>query len=217
MDNSGLIKSTSSNQSQNTLMIKIAILSSHNGSGFDAIHEAIANKTLDAEVSLIISNNTNSNILKKAKKYEIDNFLVNAKTDENPDEKIHTLLKKSNCNLVFLSGYMKKLSAKITKDFHLINSHPSLLPKYGGVGMYGRFVHEAVIKNKEERSGVTIHTVNEVYDDGKIILQKSLDLKDNETLESLEIKIKELERMAIVEVIKNLQASHKQTFSSLKL
>jgi len=185
-------------------MLNIAILSSHNGSGFDAIYEAIKNQILDAKISLIISNNRDANILKKAKKYELKNALVNSQTDESPNEKIYALLKKSNCDLVFLSGYMKKLSSKITKDFNIINSHPSLLPKYGGSGMYGKYVHEAVIKNQEKISGVTIHTVNEIYDDGKIILQKSLTIKNDETLQSLEIKIKELEKIAIVEVIKRL-------------
>jgi phosphoribosylglycinamide formyltransferase-1 len=94
---------------------------------------------------------------------------------------------------------MKKVPLKVTNNFKIINSHPALLPNYGGAGMYGRYVHEAVIKNQEKMSGVTIHEVNENYDEGEIILQKSLTLCENETVESLEKKIKALEKSTIVE------------------
>lgn len=183
-------------------MKNIAILASHNGSGFDAIYKAQLDKTLNANVKVVISNNTDAVVLQNAAKYGVDNFLVNAKTDTNPDETIYNLLKKYKCEYVFLSGYMKKLSPLLTKNFKIINSHPSLLPKHGGAGMYGRFVHEAVIKNKEVQSGVTIHEVNEVYDSGKIILQKKLTLLDNETIDTLEQKIKNLEQATIVAGLK---------------
>ena len=93
---------------------------------------------------------------------------------------------------------MKKVSPAICNNFKVINSHPALLPKYGGKGMYGKFVHEAVIANKEKISGVTIHEVNEFYDEGKILYQESLTLNDNESALSLEEKIKALEQTAIV-------------------
>jgi len=185
-------------------MKKIAILASHNGSGFDAIYQACLQNRLNAIVTLVISNNTNAVALQKAQKYNIKNFLVNAKTDENPDERIYALLKEHACEYLFLSGYMKKISSKIINNFKVINSHPSLLPKYGGVGMYGRLIHEAVIKNKESISGVTIHEVNEAYDEGKILLQKKLRLSDDETAQTLESKIKELEQVTIVEALQNV-------------
>jgi phosphoribosylglycinamide formyltransferase 1 len=183
-------------------MTNIAILASHNGSGFNAIYKATLEKHLDLKIQVVISNNTNAKVLETAKRYNIDNFVVNSKTDENPDDKIYTLLKEYNCKYVFLSGYMKKLSPQITNNFKVINSHPSLLPKYGGAGMYGHFVHEAVIQNNETVSGVSIHEVNEVYDSGKIIFQKKIDLEKNETAQSLEKKIKDLEQIAIVDGLK---------------
>ena len=185
-------------------MKKIGILASHNGSGFNAIYKACLENRLNATITLVISNNTNSVVLQNANKRNINNFLINAKTDENPDEKIYSLLKKHNCEYIFLSGYMKKLSSKIINNFKVINSHPSLLPKYGGAGMYGIYVHEAVIANKESISGVTIHEVNEEYDEGKILLQKELRLSDDETSQTLEEKIKELEKSAIVEALQNV-------------
>ena len=183
-------------------MTNIAILASYNGSGFDAIYRAINAKILDANIPLLISNNTNAQALKNAERYGIKHFLVNAKTHPNADEEIYKLLKEHQCHYVFLSGYMKKLPPLLTSNFNIINTHPSLLPKYGGAGMYGRFVHEAVIKNKDKTSGVTIHEVNEVYDDGKILLQREISLAKDETQESLEAKIKELEKTTIVEALK---------------
>jgi len=182
-------------------MTKIAILASHNGSGLDTIYQAYADKILDINIQVVISNNTNAPALKKAIHYNIKSVLVNSKTDANPDEKIFDLLQENNCELVVLVGYMKKLSSKITDNFRVINSHPALLPKHGGVGMYGRFVHQAVIEAKENISGVTVHEVNSKYDDGKIILQKELTLTAEETVDSLEVKIKKLEKIAIIEAL----------------
>ncbi|MFT7860637.1 MAG: phosphoribosylglycinamide formyltransferase [Sulfurimonas sp.] len=182
-------------------MTKLALLASHNGSNLDAIYEAIKQGALEAELSLVISNNTDANVLKKAQRFGIDNHLINKKTEENPDEAIIKLLEEYGCDYVVLAGYMKKLSPAITNNFSVINSHPALLPNYGGAGMYGRFVHEAVIANQECKSGVTIHYVNEEYDEGKIILQKELSLDKDETVESLETKVKSLEKKAIVEAL----------------
>lgn len=180
-------------------MNNIAILSSHNGSGLDTLHQAVQKNILDLNIKLVISNNTSSPSLVKARSYGIKNYLVNAKTDMNPDDKIYDLLLENGCEYVFLAGYMKKIPPEITQNFKVINSHPSLLPKFGGAGMYGRNVHDAVVKNKEKVSGVTLHEVNENYDDGKIILQKELSLVSNETGESLELKIKKLEKTVIIE------------------
>lgn len=180
-------------------MTKIAVLASHNGSGFDALYNASISKELDIEIVLVISNNTNALVLQKASSLHIKNFLINNKTHEDPNSVIESLLKEHSIEYVYLSGYMKKISEQTTREFKIINSHPALLPSYGGNGMYGRHVHEAVIKNNEEYSGVTIHHVNEEFDKGEIILQKKLKLDFDESVDSLEMRIKELEKTAIVE------------------
>jgi len=182
-------------------MTKIAIFASHNGSGFDAIYEAIEAKKLNLQISFVLSNNTHSKALLNASKRSLQHFLVNTTTHADPDKEIHKLLQKHKCTHIFLSGYMKKLSSLLTNNYTIFNAHPSLLPRYGGAGMYGRFVHEAVIAAQESKSGVSIHYVNEVYDDGEIILQKELILEKKETIESLEMKIKTLEKIAIVEAL----------------
>ena len=172
--------------------MKLALLASHNGSALDAIHSAIVNKELDTvELALVISNNTNAKVLQKAEAYNIESKLI--------DEELFITLQQKNIDIIFLAGYMKKISPKITQNFKIINSHPALLPKFGGSGMYGRYVHEAVITSGETLSGVTIHEVNENYDEGEIILQKALSLHENETVESLEQRIKSLEKIAIIE------------------
>lgn len=179
-------------------MKNIAIFASHNGSGFDAIYRAIKKNKLNLNIVFVLSNNTQAKVLQKAKDYGLTHYLINAKTDKNPDYMIMELLKKHNCHYIFLSGYMKKISSTICNNYKVINSHPALLPKYGGEGMYGKFVHEAVIAHKEKTSGVTIHEVNEFYDEGKILYQESLVLSEHESALSLEEKIKTLEQTAIV-------------------
>lgn len=190
------------------MLKRIGILSSHNGSGFLSLQEAIEKKELKAQVVCVISNNTNANVLKSASERDIPNFIVNSKKypDVDLDEKITELFKEFQVDYIFLSGYMKKLEKKLLNDFKnkIINSHPALLPKFGGQGMYGTFVHEAVINGNEEKSGCTIHYVDEEYDEGEYILQKEIILSADETVESLENKIKELESLAIVEAFKIL-------------
>ena len=192
-------------------MIKIGILASYNGSGFETIQKAILDKKLDAKVVVVITNNTNAGVLQKAESYDIPYFIINDKRypGQDIDDKIARLLKEFDCDYIFLSGFMKKIESNLLNTFpnKIINTHPTILPSiYGGKGMYGRFVHEAVIKNGEKKSGVTIHYVNEVYDEGEIILTKELVLNENETVDSLENRIKDLESIAIIEAFEKLLA-----------
>jgi phosphoribosylglycinamide formyltransferase 1 len=190
---------------------KIGILASYNGSGFETIQKAILEKKLNAKVVVIITNNTNAGVLEKAEFYNIPYFIINDKRypGQNIDDKISRLLLEFGCDYIFLSGFMKKIESNLLSAFpnKIINTHPALLPSiYGGIGMYGRFVHEAVIKNGEKKSGVTIHYVDEVYDEGEIILTKELELANDETVDTLEDKIKELESVAIIEAFEKLLA-----------
>lgn len=189
-------------------MKRIGILSSYNGSGFDTIQKACEKNSLDAQVVLVISNNTNAHVLEKASDKNIPNFIINTKKypNENLDDKITNLMSEFKVDYIFLSGYMKKIEKNLVTTFEnrIINSHPALLPKFGGKGMYGSNVHKAVIESNEKESGATIHFVNENYDEGEFILQKKINLSKDETIESLEDKIKELESLAIVEAFKKI-------------
>jgi phosphoribosylglycinamide formyltransferase-1 len=181
--------------------INLAIFASYNGTNINPIYKAMQNNQLNISIKLLITNNSNSNALKIVQNLNINSYIVNDKTSSNTEKDIFNLLKKYNCKYIVLSGYMKKLSLNIVNNFTIINTHPSLLPLYGGVGMYGRCVHEAVIKNNEKSSGVTVHYVNEHYDDGKIILQETLILNDEETVESLQKRIKKLEQRTIIKAL----------------
>lgn len=190
---------------------KIGILASYNGSGFETIQNAIEDGILDAKVCVIITNNSSAGVINKAKKYGIDSFIVNSKLypDENLDLKITQILKDYECDYIFLSGFMKKIEENLLKAFpkKIINTHPAILPSiYGGAGMYGSFVHQAVVKNGEKKSGVTIHYIDENYDEGETILIKELELNADETAETLETRIKDLEKIAIVEAFKKVLA-----------
>ncbi len=189
-------------------MKRIGVLSSHNGSGFDTIVQACEKKVLDAQVVVVVSNNSNAQVLQKAEQKNIPNFIINSNLypNDNLDEKITSLLQEFECDIIFLSGYMKKIEKNLLQAYPdaIVNSHPALLPKFGGVGMYGSKVHEAVIAAKEKISGCTVHFVNEHYDEGEYILQNKLQLEENETVESLENKIKELEAITIVKALERL-------------
>ena len=116
----------------------------------------------------------------------MEKFRGNAYTDE---------LKAAGIDFIVLAGFLWKIPVSLIKAFHgkMINIHPALLPKYGGKGMYGNFVHEAIIANKEKESGITIHYVDEVYDHGQIILKATCLVSEDETPESLAKKVQVLE------------------------
>ena len=187
-------------------MNKIAIFASHNGTIFDTLYEESLSNLSDVSssfrIALVISNNYTAKILEKAQDKDVPNYIVNGSLYDDVDEEIINLLKKYDCEYILLAGYMKKISPVLANNFFIINSHPALLPDFGGSGMYGRFVHEAVIKSGVRKSGVTIHRVNENYDEGEIILQKTVLLVVNETVDSLENKIKELEKTAVLEALR---------------
>ena len=180
----------------------IAIFASKNASNLEPIYNAINNNILNAKIKLLLSNNTNAPAIQKAKKLNINTSIINSKNSNNIAQDIYNELIKYDCKYIVLSGYMKKLDSLITNNFIVINTHPALLPSYGGEGMYGRYVHEAVIKNNEQYSGTTVHYVNENYDEGKIILQEKIKLHKDETIDTLEEKVKNLEKIAIIKALK---------------
>jgi phosphoribosylglycinamide formyltransferase-1 len=112
-----------------------------------------------------------------------------------------------------LAGFLKKIPEKLIQQYpeQIVNIHPSLLPKFGGKGMYGDHVHNAVIESQEKESGITIHLVNEEYDKGKILSQFSVPVAQNETVETLREKIKKLEHTHFPQVIQTLLLSHEKT------
>tara|TARA_B100001093_G_scaffold313185_1_gene298861 strand:- start:717 stop:1307 length:591 start_codon:yes stop_codon:yes gene_type:complete len=191
------------------MILKIAVFASHNGTNFEAIAEACKSGMIRGEVVLLISNNKKSQAIAKAKNLGIHSFHISKNlepNDQKRDMKISSLLNGYNCELAVLAGYMKKLSRAVIDSFSgkVINIHPSLLPKYGGKGMYGLAVHKEVLKNNEDLSGVTVHLVNSEYDKGEILSQQIISISENETPESLAEKAKRVEHHLIIQTVKEL-------------
>ena len=186
--------------------MNIAVFASHNGSDLQAIIDACMSGRIKARVCAVFSNNSDSRALQRAQEAGIDHHHVSAKVFGGEDlmnDEILRILDAHNTDIIFLAGYLKKFSAEISRKYHnrVFNIHPALLPKYGGQGMYGMNVHQAVIKAKETVSGITIHRVNEEYDQGEIVAQTTVDISPDETAESLAEKVLEREHIFIVEVL----------------
>jgi phosphoribosylglycinamide formyltransferase-1 len=180
-------------------MKQIAIFASGAGSNAGKIIEYLLadipeDQNHRIKVSLVVCNKPGAGVLQIAESHRIPTLLIdkekffrgNAYVDE---------LKAAGIDFIVLAGFLWKIPATLIKAFpkKIINIHPALLPKYGGKGMYGHFVHEAVIANKEKESGITIHYVDELYDHGQIVLQAFCPLDENETPETLAKKIHQLE------------------------
>jgi phosphoribosylglycinamide formyltransferase-1 len=186
---------------------KLAIFASGSGSNAQNICNYFTNHP-DVEVVLICTNKLNSFVVKRAKKLNIPVTFI-TKTELNNFDNLHKKLQKNKVNFIILAGFLLKLPTVMVKKYpnRILNIHPSLLPKYGGKGMYGNNVHKAVLENKETESGISIHFVNQNYDEGKLLLQEKCSVSTNETLETLTAKIHQLEQnyfpLTIEKALKN--------------
>ena len=175
----------------------IVVFASGTGSNFKNIVEKIKFNNLNAEVVLLVSNNSNCNAITFAKKNSINTFIYNSKkypTDSNQDILLKKI-KQYEVDLILLAGYMKKISKNLVKNYKnkILNIHPSLLPKYGGKGFYGMKVHEAVYANKDKKTGATVHFVDEGYDTGPILIHRAINLKSGEKPSIISAKVLKLE------------------------
>lgn len=186
------------------MKLKLGFLASHNGTDMQAIIDAIETKKLNAVAKIVISNNSTAKALQYAKTHNIPAIHISSQTTLDEDASIKKALKEHKVNVVILAGYMKKIGPKTLKEFEnrIINVHPALLPKYAG--LYGDAVHEAVLKNKEQITGATIHLVDNQYDHGKILAQKSIRIGEKDTLNSLKRRIQTLEKALFLKVLQDL-------------
>ncbi|MGE0109766.1 MAG: phosphoribosylglycinamide formyltransferase [Bdellovibrionales bacterium] len=191
--------------------VRVGFLASHNGTAFRKILEKSEGAPVHIIPAVLITNNRGAGCLDVAAEYDVSAFVVNKTTvgEENIDRTIRDHLLEHKTDFVILAGYMKKLGPETLRAFsgRILNSHPALLPKFGGQGMYGRRVHEAVIAAKEKESGVTVHLATADYDEGPIVTQIKIPLADDETLESLEERVKALEVDAYLQAIAKLVLS----------
>ena len=174
-----------------------------NGTTLQSIIDNIENGVLDAKINLVVSDNENAFALERAKKANIPTYIIENKTTEEIDIELDSLLKKYEIDLIVLVGYLKLIGKRLVNNYTIINTHPSLLPKFGGKGMYGMNVHTAVVESGEKISGPTVHFVNDKYDEGNIISQTIVELDEEETPESLSAKVQAAEKVQLIKVLKN--------------
>lgn len=184
-------------------MTRIAILASGSGSNAENIIQYFKGVSL-LEFPLIISNKKDAFVHERAKKIGIPSFTIN-KSGFETGEALR-LLKEYRIDFIVLVGFLLKIPENLLQSYpnKIINIHPALLPKYGGKGMYGSHVHEAVVANKETETGITIHYVNEHYDEGKPIFRAKCPVLPDDTPDDVAKKVHELEYKYFPEVIKNL-------------
>jgi len=174
-----------------------------NGTTLQSVIDNIENGVLDAKINLVVSDNENAYALERAKKAGIPTYIIKNKTTEEIDIELDNLLKNYQIDLIVLVGYLKLIGKRLVNNYTIINTHPSLLPKFGGKGMYGMNVHKAVVEAGEKISGPTVHFVNDKYDEGNIISQSIVELDENETAESLSAKVQAAEKIQLIKVLKD--------------
>ena len=189
--------------------LRIGVLASHNGTTLQAIIDACEAGALTAQVVTVISNNSQSGATQRAQRHAIPFAHLSGRTHPDPaalDEAICNALVEYDVDIVVLAGYMKKLGPHTLKQFEgcIFNTHPALLPKFGGQGMYGSRVHEAVLAAGESITGVSIHRVDAGYDTGPVIAQCEVPIYSDDTVDSLSERVQTRERAFLVETLQSL-------------
>lgn len=187
-------------------MLKLGILASHTGTNFQAILDACQSGLLQSRIAVVISNNSKSLALQRAKSAQLPTRHLSSVTHPNPadlDRAMVSAFHEYQVDLVVMAGYMKRLGPEMLSCYaaRIINIHPALLPKFGGEGMYGSRVHEAVMKSGDPESGVTIHLVDGNYDTGPIIAQTRVQVLTNDTAVSLAARVLKREHKFYVETL----------------
>lgn len=188
---------------------RLAVFCSGGGSNFKSIFRAIAAKPLDAEIVLCLSNRSQCGAMEFASQNGITTVHITEKQFSSFDEFAAAMvkyLKDAQIDIVLLAGYMRKVPDAVVAAFadKMLNIHPALLPKFGGEGMYGMFVHSAVLAAGETESGATVHFVNEEYDKGAILLQRSVPVLPGDTPDSLAARVLECEHALYPDALERL-------------
>ena len=189
--------------------MNIAVFASHGGSDLQAIIDGCKNHQINASVVCVISNNDDSMALKRAENDNIPAYHMSAKKygdEETLASEILKVLSSHSVDMIFLAGYMRMLHISVLQkyDNRIFNIHPALLPKFGGKGMFGMNVHNAVIAAGEKETGVTIHRVSAEYDSGEIVAQTTVPVEEGDTAEILAARVLEREHTFLVGVISDI-------------
>lgn len=201
-----------------TDLLRLGVLASHNGTTLQAIIDACESQMLTARIVTVISNNSQSGAARRAHHHAIPFFHLSSHAYPVPealDQAICQALQDCQTDIVVLAGYMKKLGSHTLSHFQgrILNTHPSLLPKFGGQGMYGARVHAAVLDAGEATTGASIHLVDAEYDTGPVIAQCEVPVQAGDTVESLAERVQTRERVLLVETLQTI-ATGKLTLPS---
>jgi phosphoribosylglycinamide formyltransferase-1 len=195
--------------------LKLGFLVSHGGTSMRAIVEAIAEGKLDARAQIVICNNEDAPALDYARQHQIPLRHISTKTagsEQAADVAICQALQNADADWVVMSGYLRKLGPTTLAKYRdrILNIHPALLPKFGGQGMFGRKIHEAVLAAGETMTGITIHFVDEEYDRGAIVAQHEVPVLPNDTVDALQQRVTAAEPIFFVEVLQGIAKTEAQ-------
>jgi phosphoribosylglycinamide formyltransferase-1 len=186
--------------------LRVAIMASHGGSNMQAIINEVGADRLPISIRIVISNNSGSGALERARKHNLPWIHMSGRTHpdpENLDREMLDLLKGEKIGLIVMAGYMKRLGPEVLDHYRgrIINIHPSLLPRYGGRGMFGIHPHESVLQAGDRVSGATAHVVTADYDEGPILAQREVEVLKDDTPGSLQKRVLAVEHRLYTEVI----------------
>lgn len=186
-------------------MYNLVVFASGNGTTLQSIIDNINSGNLNAKIQLVVSNNPNAYALSRAKNDNIPTYIIKNSNNEDIDNELLDVLSHYDIDLIVSAGYLKLIGSGLINKYTIINTHPALLPKFGGKGMYGMNVHRAVIDAHETKSGVTLHYVNEKYDSGDIISQTVVDVLPDDTPEDLCARVQAAEKIQLINVLKKFE------------
>lgn len=191
--------------------LRIAVFASHGGSNLQSLIDACAGGRIGGRLVLVVSNNRRAFALERAKNAGIETLVISDRHFDTAGEYGRTLLEQlqsRGVELICLAGYMKMIPHELFAAYRnkIINVHPALLPKFGGQGMYGIHVHEAVIEARETESGATIHIVDEDYDHGRVIAQQRVAVLPGDTPETLQARVLKVEHQLYPETVAKIAA-----------
>lgn len=191
------------------LELRLGFLASHGGSNLQSILDAIATGELPARACLVICNNSQARALERAAAAGVPGLHLSGSTHPDPaahDEAMLEALRRHDVNLVVCAGYMRKVGSRVLAAFpqRVVNIHPALLPRFGGQGMWGLHVHEAVLAAGETETGVTIHLVDQAYDHGPILAQARVPVLPGDTPETLQARVLETEHRLYPDTLRRI-------------
>jgi phosphoribosylglycinamide formyltransferase 1 len=190
-------------------VLTIGVLASHAGTTAQAVIDACADDRINGRVAVVISNNADADVLRRAADHAIAARHLSRATCPDPtelDETIMRTLREAGSDVVLLAGYLRKVGPRTLAAFNqrMINVHPALLPRHGGPGMYGRAVHQAVLLAGDPVTGASVHLVTANYDEGPVLTQREVRVAPDDTVDTLDAKVRIAEQSLLIDTLRSI-------------